>query len=155
MNEKILALSKVHRLSELLQQVHKHSLPSEDEGLLQDLHCLKLPHSGRKMLAVLLKEGSCNQRYLAGQLGISPQASSETVKKLEKKNCIVKVNGKQKNENLISLTEYGEEMAHLLERVISNHAEEVFAHFSAKEVEDFGILLEKLLCNVEKIDNNA
>lgn len=144
-------LAKLHQLSETVQEKRERGQQrwSEDEKESFDkLHALKLPHSGRKMLSVLSVKGGMNQRALALQLGISPQAVSESVKKLEHLGYIIKENGSQKNENLISLTEEGEEMAKFLIDLIGRHACEVFRTFSDDEVQQLGVLLDKLMQNV-------
>lgn len=146
--EQVKVLGKLHQLSERVQEQddNKHRWQQwANERLVVQLDSLKLPHSGRKMLAVLHQEGGMNQRNLAQKLGISPQAVSETVKKLETQGCITKVSGNQKNENLISLTPLGEELALLLFEIISHHAQEVFEGFTSEEVALLGKLLDKLL----------
>lgn len=146
-------LAKLHRLSETVQEEHdrgKQRWSENEKETFHKLHALKLPHSGRKMLSVLYAKGGMNQRALALQLGISPQAVSESVKKLEHLGYIIKENGSQKNENLISLTEEGGEMAKFLIDLIGHHASELFRTFSDDEVQQLGVLLDKLMLNVLK-----
>lgn len=154
--EQIKVLEKLHRISELISEKDKEAHPWEqlpDPILAEKLEKLHLSHSGRKLLVVLKKEGSCNQRNLALKLGISPQAVSETVKKLEFHGCIQKTNGNQKNENLISLTTLGDEFAQFLKQIIYDHANMVFSSFSQEEVSLLGDLLEKLLLQIQ--DNSS
>lgn len=144
--EKSLVLAKLFRFSELMSHDNpKQLLEYAEDPRFHLLKNMNLPHSGRKALAVLSQEGSVNQRTLAQALHISPQAVSETVKKLESHQLILKINGTQKNENLISLTESGKELSSLLKEIIENHANQVFQEFTDSEVETLGTLLEKLL----------
>lgn len=150
MNE-IQVLSKILQLTETLS--HKTTLTfssnlQEQEEQFFALERLNLPHSGRKILVVLQEKGEINQRTLAHEVGVSPQAASESIKKLELSGCVKKVNGIQKNEKLISLTELGEEMAHLLHLVIVLHAKQLFHKFSSDEVGQLGTLLDKLLLDM-------
>lgn len=149
----VTVLSKLLHLSEkLIQDCNLDHFPSSSQGEteLATLKKLKLPHSGRKMLVVLQEKGETNQRTLATLVGISPQATSESVKKLEEAGCITKTSGKQKNENMISLTPFGEDMADLLQDVITRHAEELFQSFSVEEVTQLGTLLDKFLQDFKK-----
>lgn len=141
-------LSKILQLTEILSHESKLTFsPELEEHQTQffTLERMNLPHSGRKMLVILQEKGEINQRTLAHEVGISPQAASESIKKLELSGCVRKVSGTQKNEKLISLTDLGEEMADLLHLVIVLHAKQVFHRFSSEEVGQLGSLLDKLL----------
>ncbi len=106
---------------------------------------LNLSHSARKTLALLSREGPQNQRTMAQLLGISPQAVSEMVKKLLQVDCITKEQGKQKNENLISLTDSGADLGLLLREIIEFHANDFFSPLNQEELEQFHSILVKLL----------
>lgn len=141
-------LSKILQLNEIFSQESKLTFyPELEEHQAQffALQRMNLPHSGRKMLVVLQEKGESNQRTLAHEVGISPQAASESIKKLELSGCVKKENGTQKNEKLISLTDLGEEMANLLHLIIALHAKQLFHSFSLEEVGQLGSLLDKLL----------
>lgn len=145
-------MAKILELTELMSCDTKRDLekiPEEYRLSAEKLWGLNLSHSGRNLIGTIYQKSknqqTCNQRTLAGDLGISPQAVSETLKKLESSACILKVNGKQKNENLIILTDLGEEIAILLDKIIVNHANDVFASFSQEELEQLFVLLNKLL----------
>ncbi|MFI3253887.1 MAG: MarR family winged helix-turn-helix transcriptional regulator [Eubacteriales bacterium] len=118
--------------------------------LVSLLFSFKLSPSGRRSLVLLAEKGTQNQRSLAHALDISPQAMSETIKKLLDHGCITKENGKQKNENFISLTPLGEDLAQLLVEMIQNHAEDFFQSFSEEDLLLFEKLLEQLLGTLEK-----
>lgn len=144
----IYVLSKILQLNEILSQESKLSFKPEladQERQFFALERMNLPHSGRKMLVILQEKGELNQRTLAHEVGISPQAASESIKKLELSGCVKKINGTQKNENLISLTDLGNEMGDLLHLVIELHAKQLFHNFSLEEVGQLGALLDKLL----------
>lgn len=149
------SLAKLHHLSELMQEEKSnlHRVIS-DSTKLKDFHSLGIPHSGKKALTVLLKEGALNQRTLAQMLSISPQAVSELVKKLEANGFVTKTNGKQKNENMISLTPLGKEISDMLKEIITNHAKQVFTEFTEEEVLLFGQFLDKLLLQQKKMQEN-
>lgn len=147
MNE-IHVLGKILQLTEMLSQESKLTFSPELQGHQKEFFTLQrmnLPHSGRKMLVILQEKGEINQRTLAHEAGISPQAVSESIKKLELSGCVTKVNGIQKNEKLIFLTELGKEMAELLHLVIALHAKQLFQSFSHDEVEQMDSLIDKLL----------
>lgn len=141
---------KLLSLSENLEKPPKFSAEKLEHGeYLEVLFNLNLSHSARKTLALLTREGPQNQRTMAQLLGISPQAVSEMVKKLLLVQCIRKEPGKQKNENLITLTELGQNLGLLLEEVIQYHANELFSPLSTEELEELDSILEKLLLKRE------
>lgn len=116
----------------------------------KELEECRLSHSAREALVILRKHDSMNQRNLAQYLGVTPQAVSETVKKLLLHGCITKENGLQKNENFIALTPLGEGLADLLQEIVAEHAQACFAPFSQEELVLFDHLLEKLLVKTEE-----
>lgn len=137
-------MGKFLRLTEFLStESHKQLKAEHDE--LHTLRKLQLSHSGRRCLVILWRDGKQNQRNLAKALEISPQAVSEIVKKLQEKGCVLKEQGLQKNENLISLTETGAVYGALLEKIIQIHGEEFLSPLSEEELVEFSLLLDKLL----------
>lgn len=139
-------LDKLLSLTENLAEPGRLDLDSlENLAHLPKLMELNLSHSGRKTLALLRREGPQNQRSMAQLLGISPQAVSEMLKKLLQTQCITKEQGKQKNENLISLTELGENMGNLLEEIIQLHAKDFFSPLEQDELSQLHHILDKLL----------
>lgn len=142
----VITLEQVLALTELIHDNQGYPWEKiQNRQYLEDLHRMNLSHSGRKTLVLLGKEGEVNQRRLAEMLQISPQAVSETVKKLVHYGCINKVSGKLKNENRISLTPMGEGLANLLKEIIYHHAQEFFTPLQEEERLQFHALLEKLL----------
>ncbi len=148
MTEKSKILAKFHRLVIDSKPKKQQSFGTVSQPeLLETLFSLELSHSSRQTLVKLHLHGKINQRKLAQILDISPQAVSETVKKLLSLSCITRENGSQKNENILALTPLGENIARLLEEVIQNHAEHFFQGFSQEELEQFSFLMDKLLEN--------
>lgn len=139
-------LEKLLNLMEYLAEPQDFpSISPKNQEYLQTLFDLKLSHSARKTLALLSRNGPQNQRTMAQLLGISPQAVSEMVKKLLQSQCITKVQGNQKNENLISLTELGENIGLLLQELLEQHAREFFSPLSQAELSEFHRYLDKLM----------
>lgn len=150
--EQVSVLIKILRLSELLhdhKETQRKTVEKETPPILQEIRGKQLSHSGRKLVTVLYGLGACNQRALAQAVGITPQAVSETVKKLESCGYLTKVSGLQKNENFISLTPQGEELAVALNEMIQRHARDVFSQFEEEELSQLGGLLDKLLNSME------
>lgn len=98
----------------------------------------------RNVLRILLSVEQCNQRGLASQTSTSPQAISETIKKLESFGYVEKITGKINNENFITLTELGGEVAKYFSDVLKEHANHTFARLSDSELEDLTSLLLKI-----------
>lgn len=141
-------LAKFLKVNELIR--NQRDIAENSNGRSQkidkniDNNNVKLNHSSKSMLCVLLNNDGINQRNLAGLLSISPQAVSESIKKLESFELIIKENGSQKNENIIFLTDLGKDKAKLLRRKISAHANKVFKDFSDEELSLFFDLLNKI-----------
>ncbi|MFI3171036.1 MAG: winged helix-turn-helix transcriptional regulator [Eubacteriales bacterium] len=137
---------------------HKgHGERARGEG---ECHCkqkpddgIRIPPSARKLLCVLLREGSLNQRNIANMTNVTAQAVSEIIKKLEQKELIQKGNGEINNENIISLTEKGVEIANEIETQTQKYAEELFAGFTEEEMENLHNLMDKLYENKRNISD--
>lgn len=104
-----------------------------------------LPNSGRNLLRRLNEAESMNQRTLAKQMEISAQAVSEVIKKLVQAGFVIKECGAQNNENLITLTPAGKVVAEKLDYRIKEHAAEVLAPLTEKELVTLDGLLTKLI----------
>ncbi len=115
---------------------------------------IHMPPSARKLLCVLLREGSLNQRNIANMTNVTAQAVSEMIKKLEHKELIQKESGEINNENIISLTEKGMEIANKLEAQAQEYAEKLFAGFTEEEMKSLHNLIEKLYENKSKMSDN-
>lgn len=96
------------------------------------------------ILCLLLKKEVLNQRNIAKLIHVSPQAVSETIKKLFHEEFITKKQGALNNENIILLTEKGKEFAIKLEKRFELLANDVFADFSDDEIKLFYHFLEKM-----------
>lgn len=121
-----------------------------------DFKKFKMKMSGptKEVFYLLLKEGSLNQRSIASRIGVSPQAISLMIKKLETKGIIKKEQGVQHNENIITLTEDGKEFASQVENYIGTVSNSVFENFTEDEMSTFSELLEKIKQNsIRKIEN--
>lgn len=135
--EKDIVLAKLFEINELLRSQKKENL--DDKQFI-----LKINHTGKEILRALLNNDNINQRNLAGLLDVSPQAVSECIKKLESLELVIKQSGTQKNENLISLTEFGFECATELNSKIIAHSNNAFKNFSNDELIQLYNLLNKI-----------
>ncbi|WP_249030379.1 MarR family winged helix-turn-helix transcriptional regulator [Tannockella kyphosi] len=138
-----IVLGKFFATYELITKQKKNIHKDDDFSNYID----KISSTGRNILRILLKNGSLNQRTIAKYSNISSQAVSEALKKLVRDSLIKKNSGVINNENLIELTELGENIAIVLDRKIKNHASIVFENMSKDEIEQFYKLLNKL--NIE------
>lgn len=109
----------------------------------------KMHQSGGKLLHILLREGKLNQRSIASMMNVSAQAVSDLVKKMEHRELICKESGEINNENMISLTEKGREIAQEVESEMKEYAEKLFADFSEEELATLQNIMEKLEKNVK------
>ncbi|MFI3128619.1 MAG: MarR family winged helix-turn-helix transcriptional regulator [Bacillota bacterium] len=104
----------------------------------------KLSPTSKNILILLLSFESMNQRTIAKSVDVSSQAVSETIKKLEQSECITKTIGAVNNENIISLTKKGVELAKTLKVRLERHADVVFENFTNSDLETLSRLLEKM-----------
>lgn len=137
--ERDIVLAKLFKVNELLRaQIRsKENDSSKPVGG-------KINHTSKEILRSLLNNEKINQRNLAGLLDVSPQAVSESIKKLEGMNLVIKESGNQKNENLISLTSTGYESATKLNEKIVAHSNNVLKNFSEEELIQLHNLLSKI-----------
>lgn len=108
--------------------------------------------SSKKLLCILLQEGNLNQRNIANMMNVTAQAVSEMIKKLEAKELITKENGEINNENIISLTEKGREIAEHIDKQTKEYAEKLFRDFTDEECQILHDLMEKLYKNRSEIE---
>ncbi|MFI3324956.1 MAG: MarR family transcriptional regulator [Clostridia bacterium] len=141
--EKHLVLIKFFGVSEQIRAT-RHNLSQQNNEELPLQQKYKLPPSGCNMLVTLMENGSLNQRAIANIMNISSQAVSETIKKLETKELIVKENGTHNNEKIITLTETGANVAQKLDEGVKKHAKIIFENFSNEEIDTLYNLLDKL-----------
>lgn len=136
--ERHLALAKFYQVAEGIRKSNHKSRPvnAEKKGHIQP--------SGCNTMCLLLKHEKLNQRSIAKLLGLSAQAVSEIIKKLEGVGYVDKVYGVQNNENIIVLTQSGKERAIEMDAGIKKHAQSLFENFSDEEVVQFMEYLERL-----------
>ncbi len=99
--------------------------------------------SSRRILFILSTYGPMNQRALSRKLLVSPQAISESIKKLENDNIITK--DILKNETVIKLTLEGESEAKLFKDVLQRHADRLFEGFTDEELDTYIKFANKLM----------
>lgn len=109
---------------------------------------LKLSPYSKKIISMLYSNGDMNQRTIAKNNFISSQAVSKILVKLEENQIISKKYGTQKNENIISLTDKGSDIAKYLQERIKLNSEMIFKNISDDEM----ISLEKIFDKI--IENN-
>lgn len=117
--------------------------PCQVENVKKDV-VEKLSPTSKNVLILLLSLGSMNQRTIAKSVDVSSQAVSETIKKLEQNECITKSLGAVNNENIISLTSKGTELAKTLKGRLEKHANYVFENFSDSDLQTLFELLDKI-----------
>lgn len=139
--KKDIVLAKLFKTNEILRGQKEKNSDKDGKNKLNS----KLNHSGKSLLCNLLDNDGINQRNLASLLSVSPQAVSESIKKLELNNLIRKEAGSQKNENLIFLTDFGRERSLELREKIHAHANMIFADFSDDELSQLYSLLDKIV----------
>lgn len=118
----------------------------------QRRHRSKISLPAQNALCLLLKEGSLNQRSIAKQVHVTGQAISELMKKLESREWVLRTQGEQNNENIITLTEKGKEKARELEEKRQKRAETLFKDFTEEEMKSLLELLEKISRNKSQQD---
>lgn len=116
-------------------------------------HRNKMSPVTQNILQLLLKEKSLNQSNIAKMINVTSQAVSETIKKLEKRELIIKTQGELNNEKIISLTEKGVEHAENLEQKLIQKANGLFENFSENELETLYDLIEKIKINKNKYND--
>lgn len=127
-----------------------------EEGIRE--HCggkeeMKIHPSAKKLLCILLREKKMNQRNIANIMNITAQAVSEIIKKMEQREYIIKENGEINNENIISLTDKGVEVAQKIENENKEYAEKLFKDFSDEELKILHDLMGKVRINRRIIEN--
>ncbi len=98
----------------------------------------------KNILLWLIDEESLNQRSLAKRCKVTGQAVSESLKKMEEKELILRTQGEINNENIITLTEKGKVKALELRKKMQEKANKLFEDFSETELDTLLNLLEKL-----------
>lgn len=134
----------LHKILELTEYIKLEADKNRKHHQLKN-HMIK---SSRRILFQLSTNGPINQRTLAKQLTLSPQAISEAVKKLEVDSFITK--DILTNETVIKLTPKGEQKSMLIKEHIQKHSESLFESFNEEELELFIKLTNKIM----KKENN-
>ncbi len=140
--DKMKTLIKIFKLSEYVKLEGKKNHENYHHPLKNNL-----TKSHNRILGVLQRHGTLNQRTLSKHLNISPQAVSETIKKLECDNLIYKDdNGK------INLTKTGNDYAVDFNNRVTAHAEELLKDFTDEELQNVINFIDKLLPKEEYND---
>ena len=139
------ALEKLNDVLDQMVSERKGTNSYIKERLQETVELTRLSHTARKMLDILAQHGEeMNQRTLAKRVGVTPQAISIQLKALEHRGLLVRVNGTQKNENLIALTEVGHKLGLVLNQAAADRAEYVLQDFTQEESAEFLALLCKI-----------
>lgn len=141
--EKFEVLGKLRDITDKIRKKHDKTKVIEDDPNSEFVK-MNLPHSARKILHVLYLRGNLNQRTIAGRMNVSSQAVSEVISKLELNGLVSKSIGAQNNENIISITEKGKDLALKHDIYIRANADRVFTNFTDDEVDTFYELLSKM-----------
>lgn len=107
-------------------------------------HHHKMSPVAENTLILLYREGKMNQRTLAHRLNVTGQAVSELMKKFEEKELIQREAGDLNNENIVSLTEKGEEKGKQYQDKITKIADKMFSDFSEDDLITLSLLLDKM-----------
>lgn len=107
----------------------------------------KMSPIAQSVLCLLLHEGNLNQRTIAKYMGVSGQAISEIIKKMQAHGMAERKQGEQNNENIISLTPAGLEKAQMIDQKMLAQAEGLFVDFTEAEMQTLQTLLEKIQHN--------
>lgn len=138
-------LSKIH---DLLNQLRKddHMIEDHTRSILPEESGMpRLSHAAKKILDTLAQhEGTMNQRTLSKCVGVSPQATSVQVRRLERYGYLERTDGTQKNENFVGVTELGRQVGLALNETMRFHAEHILCDLSPEEGELLLELLNKI-----------
>ncbi len=130
------------KMVEVLEMIRPDGKRREKEKRGHRIH-----PSAKRLLCILLHEESINQRNIANRINLTPQAVSEILKKLEGRELIRKQDGEINNENIVYLTEKGDEIAKGIEVEMQKYAEQIFLDFTEEELQELEHLLDKLYAN--------
>ncbi len=136
--KKVDALQKIFQLSEYVKL-------SVKENSIKNHHRLKTDLSkSSKRILFLLTKGPLNQRAIASNLNISPQAISEAVKKLEVEDLVIKEK-LTKNETIIKLSPKGIEHSNHLHTIITEHSNSLLKNFSDDDLSYLIDMINKII----------
>lgn len=143
MNNKLEVFQRILQLSEYVK------ISFKDDSMKH--HQLKhdLGKSNKRIICLLKRKGSLNQRQMSKELNISPQAISEAVKKLETMNFITK-DIVSKNETKIKLSVFGKEHAELIEEMMQKHADTLLDDFNDEEIQLMINFINKIIYKEKK-----
>ncbi len=101
--------------------------------------------SQKRILTILLRNGSVTQSALTEHLGIKPGSASETLSKMESTGLIHRSESKTDRRTVdIELTEHGKAEAEIAFREREQRKKEMLASLSPEEQAQLLVLLEKL-----------
>lgn len=111
-------------------------------------------HPGQTpLLQCLLHEGNCSQAQLSKILNVSPAAVAVSLKRLEKQGMIKRtVNPQSQRENIIVLTQEGEQVTKDIADAIESVLERVFQGLEEDEILAFETVIRKICANLTSND---
>lgn len=122
---------------------HSHD-KAEDQREKERKPHHKLSPVAEHTLYLLYHEGSMNQRSLARRLQVTGQAVSELMKKFEEKGFIIRQSGDLNNENMVYLTEKGQEKGKECLEKLQKRANLLFRNFTEEDLKTMDLLLDKM-----------
>ena len=103
------------------------------------------------ILEVVRRLGSCTQKEISKELGVTPPSVTTSVKRLVKKGYLEKKADEHDLRNTrISITESGLEKSTACRRKFDEFDMQVFSELSEEECELFKSLVDKLIRSIEK-----
>ena len=111
--------------------------------------------SQHHILMYLARNGASTQCSIAQAMEVSAATIAVSLKKLEKGKYIEKKNNPEDcRVNLISLTEKGEEVVNLSQRLFEQTDEATFCGLTEEEKEQFHGYLERIIQNLRALEEN-
>lgn len=111
--------------------------------------------SQHHILMYLARNGASTQCSIAQAMEVSAATIAVSLKKLEKGKYIEKKNNPEDcRVNLISLTERGEEVVNLSQRLFEQTDEATFCGLTEEEKEQFHGYLERIIQNLRALEEN-
>ena len=108
-------------------------------------------HAQMRILAILQRQGTVNQRDLLETLNVRSTSLSELMAKMEQRNLISRTRDVQDKRNfIVTLTEQGVAAIVKPQSARQQHMDALFADFSESEREQLAALLSKFITSLEK-----
>lgn len=108
------------------------------------------------ILEVVKKLGSCTQKEISKELGVTPPSVTTSVKRLVKKGYLEKKSDEQDLRNTrISITESGLQKTIACRKKFDELDQETFSKLSNEECELFKSIINKLINSIEREDEHV